>query len=80
MDIFGRSFFAQHTDLIIIDPLNHNNNVKLAFTLGAIAAREQCECGCHYETECFTDCMKTEHCILKRIFNAVKRYSFDDSY
>jgi DNA polymerase sigma len=90
MDIFGRSYFAQHTDLIIIDPLNHNNNVakntrqfkniKLAFTLGAIAAREQCECGCHYEIECFTDCMKTEHCILKRIFNAVKRYSFDDSY
>ena len=55
-------------------------NIKLAFTLGAIAAREQCECGCHYETECFSDCMKTEHCILKRIFNAVKRYSFDDSY
>ena len=81
---------AQHTDLIIIDPLNHKNNVakntrqfkniKLAFTLGVIAAREQCECGCHYETECLNDCMKIEHCILKRIFNAVKRYSLDDTY
>ena len=90
IDIFGRNYFAQHTDLIIIDPLNHSNNVakntrqfkniKLAFTLATIAAREQCECGCHYETECFIDCQKVEHCMLKRIFNAVKRYSFEDPY
>ena len=90
IDIFGRNYFAQHTDLIIIDPLNHNNNVakntrqfkniKLAFTLGAYAAKEQCECGCHYETEYLSDSMKNEHCILKRIFNAVKRYSFEDTY
>ena len=83
--------FAQHTNLIIIDPLNYNNNVarntrefkliKLAFSLGAIAAREQCECGCHYETDILNDCMKMEHCVLKRIFNAVKRhYSLEDSY
>ena len=90
IDSFGRAFFAQYTDLIIIDPLNHSNNVAkntrefkniiLAFKLGVIASEEQCECGCHYQSEIFTDCMKIEHCILKRIFNAVKRHTFNDSY
>ena len=90
IDIFGRNYFAQHTDLIIIDPLNHSNNVakntrqfkniKLAFTLAAYAAKEECECGCHYETEYFTETTKIEHCILKRIFSAVKRYSFEDTF
>ena len=71
------------------DPLNHSNNVakntrqfdkiKLAFSLGALAAREQCECGCHFEKEGYSDYMKTEHCLLKRIFNSVKR-TIDDSY
>ena len=85
----ARSLFSQHSDLIIIDPLNHNNNVakntrqfdkiKLAFSLGALAAREQCECGCHFEKEGYSDYMKSEHCLLKRIFNAVKR-SIDDTY
>ena len=90
IDTFDRSFFAQHSDLVIIDPLNPNNNVakntrqfkniKLAFSIAAIAAKEECECGCHYETEYFNDFMIMEHCILKRIFNAVKRYSINDSY
>ena len=90
IDSFRRTYFAQHTDLIIIDPLNNSNNVakntrqfkniKYAFLLGALAAEEQCECGCHYETEILTDSMKIKHCILKRIFNAVKRYSFDEPY
>ena len=85
----ARSLFSQHSDLIIVDPLNHNNNVakntrqfdkiKLAFSLGALAAREQCECGCHFEKEGYSDYMKSEHCLLKRIFNAVKR-SIDDAY
>jgi DNA polymerase sigma len=85
----ARSFFSQYSDLIIVDPLNHNNNVakntrqfdkiKLAFSLGALAAREQCECGCHFEKEGYSDYMKIEHCLLKRIFNAVKR-SIDDAY
>ena len=85
----ARSLFAPHIDLIIVDPLNHNNNVakntrqfdkiKLAFSLGALAAREQCECGCHFEKEGYSDYMKIEHCLLKRIFNAVKR-SIDDAY
>ena len=90
LDIFDRGFFAKYSDLIIIDPLNPNNNVakntrqfkniQLAFTIAAIAAKEECECGCHYETEYLNDYMKMEHCILKRIFNAVKRYSINDSY
>ena len=90
IDIFDRSFFAQNCDLIIIDPLNPDNNVgkntrqfkniQLAFIIAAIAAKEECECGCHYETEYLNDHMKMEHCILKRIFNAVKRYSTNDSY
>ena len=85
----ARSLFSQHSDLIIVDPLNYNNNVakntrqfdkiKLAFSLGALAAREQCECGCHFEKEGYSDYMKSEHCLLKRIFNAVKR-SIDDAY
>jgi len=89
-NIFVRSFFPQNTDLIIVDPLNHKNNVgkntrqfkniQLAFSFGALAAREQCECGCHYETESCIKCTEIEHCILSRIFNAVKRYSLEDSY
>ena len=85
----GRNFFAPHSDLIIIDPLNHSNNVakntrqfdkiKLAFSLGVLAAREQCECGCHFEKEGYTDYMNVEHCLLKRIFNAVKR-TIDEAY
>ena len=85
----ARGLFAPHSDLIIVDPLNHNNNVakntrqfdkiKLAFSLGALAAREQCECGKKKKKEGYSDYMKIEHCLLKRIFNAVKR-SIDDSY
>lgn len=84
----ARTLFA-HSDLIIIDPLNHGNNVakntrqfdkiKSAFSLAFLAAREQCECGCHFEKEEYSDYMKNEHCLLKRIFNSVKR-SIDDAY
>lgn len=90
MDIYNRSLYATQNDLIIVDPLNSNNNVakntrqfnniRLAFTIATIAAKEECECGCHYETECVQEFMGIEHCVLKRIFNAVKRYSFDGSY
>ena len=85
----ARSLFAPHSDLIIIDPLNHSNNVakntrqlykiKFGFSLGVLAAREQCECDRHFEKEGFSDYMKIEHCLLKRIFNAVKR-SIEDAY
>lgn len=73
-------------ELIIVDPLNKSNNVarstfqfvniKMAFMIGFVVSREECECGCHYtktgDDACITN---TEHCILKRIFNSVKRFN-----
>ena len=84
IDSFGRAFFAQYTDLIIIDPLNANNNVakscyhflgvKMAFIISLSAISEDCECGCHYcdNNEEYST-LHVEHCFLKRIFHAVKR-------
>jgi len=44
----------------------------MAFTIAFNVSKEDCECGCHY---CGDDIYATkEHCILKRIFNAVRRY------
>ena len=76
-----------HTpDLIIIDPLNHFNNVaksciqffniKMSFIICLMALQEDCECGCHFNQlgENY-DNLKEEHCFLKRIFNSVKRFS-----
>ena len=73
-------------ELVIVDPLNIKNNVgkntrqfqniKLAFMIGYRSAKECCECGCHYQYGNF--CVNeegVEHCLLKRIFNAVKRVS-----
>ena len=75
----------QHTSgLIIIDPLNVNNNVakscyhflgvKMAFIISLSAISEDCECGCHYcdNNEEYST-LHVEHCFLKRIFHAVKR-------
>ena len=74
-----------HTsDLIIIDPLNHYNNVaksclqffniKMSFIICLMTLQEDCECGCHFSQlgENY-DNLKVEHCFLKRIFNSVKR-------
>ena len=48
----------------------------MAFMIGFVVSREECECGCHYY-KCGEDCMitNTDHCILKRIFNSVKRFN-----
>ena len=74
--------------LIIIDPLNPNNNVakscfqnlgiRMAFIISLKSLCEDCECGCHFsdETKEYNN-LYIEHCFLKRIFNAVKRYSFN---
>ena len=82
-------FQIMNGELVIIDPLNINNNVgkntrqfkniKLAFLIGFITAKENCECGCHYQYEkiCFKE-DKCEHNILKRIFNSVRRIGVDD--
>ena len=75
-----------HTpDLIIVDPLNHYNNVaksclqffniKMSFIICLMTLQEDCECGCHFDQlgENY-DNLKEEHCFLKRIFNSVKRF------
>ena len=71
-------------ELIIIDPLNHYNNVaksclqffniKMSFIICLMTIQEDCECGCHFNQlgENY-DNLKEEHCFLKRIFNSVKR-------
>ena len=71
-------------ELIIIDPLNHYNNVaksclqffniKMSFIICLMTLQEDCECGCHFNQlgENY-DNLKEEHCFLKRIFNSVKR-------
>ena len=74
--------------LIIIDPLNPSNNVakscfqnmgiKMAFIISLKSLLEDCECGCHYsgEKKEYSN-LSIEHCFLKRIFNAVKRYTLN---
>ena len=71
-------------EFIIVDPLNNQNNVaksnhqfmnlKMAFMIAYKVAKEDCECGCHYDV-LPNKTVGTEHCILKRIFNSVKRFS-----
>ena len=79
-------FVLNHpTELVIIDPLNHMNNVaertfnfvnvKLAFKIAYTISKDICECCCHY---LIGDKQKnyelgSEHCILKKIFKTVKR-------
>ncbi len=77
------SFVPNSHELIIVDPLNKQNNVakstfqfmniKMGFLIAFMVAKEDCECGCHYG--CMQNHLdKTEHCILKRIFNSIKRF------
>jgi non-canonical poly(A) RNA polymerase PAPD5/7 len=77
------SFVPNSHELIIVDPLNKQNNVakstfqfmniKMGFLIAFMVAKEDCECGCHYG--CMQNNLdKTEHCILKRIFNSIKRF------
>ncbi len=73
------------SNLIIIDPLNHYNNVakscmqfcniKLIFIICLNTLQEGCECGCHYNQigENY-DNINEVHCFLKRIFKSVERY------
>ena len=77
------SFVPNSHELIIVDPLNKQNNVakstfqfmniKMGFLIAFMVAKEDCECGCHYG--CIQNKLeKTDHCILKRIFNSIKRF------
>ena len=71
-------------DLIIIDPLNPFNNVakscsqfyniKMAFLICLMTFQQDCECGCHYNQIEDNNKKFSEHCILKRLFNNVKRF------
>lgn len=54
----------------------------MAFMIGFVVSQEDCECGCHYDKspeESFHanphGVYNLEHCILKRIFNSVKRFN-----
>ena len=79
---------AHTSGLIIIDPLNTSNNVakpcfqylgiRMAFIISLKALLEDCECGCHYSdnSEEYNN-LHVEHCFLKRIFNAVKRFNIN---
>ena len=49
-------------------------NIKMAFMIAYMVAKEDCECGCHFNV-IQNKYFETEHCILKRIFNSVKRFS-----
>ena len=78
------NFGSNNHELIIVDPLNKQNNVakstfqfmniKMAFMIAYMVAKEDCECGCHYDI-ISNKHFETEHCIIKRIFNSVKRFS-----
>jgi hypothetical protein len=49
----------------------------MAFMIAFVVAHEDCECGCHFEKGNTEENLITniEHCILKRIFLAVKRFN-----
>ena len=77
-------FIPNTHELIIVDPLNNQNNVakstfqfmniKMGFLIAFMVAKEDCECGCHYEFLRNERSMNHSHCILKRIFNSIKRF------
>jgi len=48
----------------------------MALMIGFVVSREECECGCHFNKNSEeTLIANTDHCILKRIFNSVKRFN-----
>lgn len=72
-------------ELIIVDPLDKNNNVakltyqfvniKMALMIASMATKENCECGCHYgKASNINNICSIERSHLKRIFNSVKRF------
>ena len=69
-------------ELIIVDPLDKNNNVakltyqfmniKMSLLIAFMTINEECECGCHYGSAPIA--YSIERSFLKRIFNSVKRF------
>ncbi|MCQ2817933.1 MAG: hypothetical protein MJ252_11770 [archaeon] len=73
-------------NLVILDPLNPEINlvgeecktvqIKMLFLILHMSTKEACECGCHYGRATRENLEEeTEHCILKKMFNAVRRVS-----
>ena len=52
----------------------------MAFMIAFVVAHEDCECGCHYN-KMLDDVavIVSDHCILKRIFLAVKRFNYSNN-
>jgi hypothetical protein len=48
--------------------------------IGFIVSKEECECGCHFQNQNSFNFENFEHCILKRIFNGVKRFGSENSF
>ena len=85
-DINNDNNINLNTQLIIIDPLNPNNNVskscfqyinvKMTFLLCYKSFKEDCECGCHYTGEGNEyNNLDIPHNFLKRMFSVVNRFS-----
>ena len=83
---FDNMVLGNVQEFIIVDPLNNQNNVaksnhqfmnlKMAFMIAYMVTKEDCECGCHYGKAVREFSIgNVEHCILKRMFNSVKRFS-----
>ena len=47
----------------------------MAFTISFFVSFEDCECGCHFKNTTDTIAKTEEHCVLKKIFNSVRRYN-----
>ena len=80
---------SKQSELVIVDPLDHKNNVaerlfqfsnvKSTLMICYIVAKDNCECGCHYidsdsnSNSHSTSIESKEHCILNKIFKTIKR-------
>lgn len=53
----------------------------MSFMIAFLVSHEECECSCHYNNPftCTEEMQNTEHCILKRIFNSVRRFNIQSS-
>lgn len=80
------NFLSVQHELVITDPLNPKNNIakncheymniKMAMMIAYMVTREDCECGCHYGKGIYSYLHNDlDHCILKRMFNSVKRFT-----
>ncbi|MCQ2819792.1 MAG: ankyrin repeat domain-containing protein [archaeon] len=75
-------------DIIVVDPCDWKNNLtsktykssslKIAFLICLSVGKDLCECSCHYKNgfeKNFFMIDKDKHCVLNKMFKAVKRLS-----